>query len=77
MKAIRAHEFGALEVMKLEEVPTPQPSRMCPPGRTKEATIQNIREAMEDYILAPQEDGLAVLPDNVDVVRLAASKFIL
>ncbi|MBZ5528833.1 MAG: hypothetical protein LAN71_13145 [Acidobacteriia bacterium] len=77
MKAIRVHEFGALEVMKLEEAPTPQPSRMCPSGKTKEDTIQNIREAMEDYILAPQEDGPAAPPDNIDAVRLAASKFLL
>ena len=25
MKAIRVHEFGAPEVMKLEEIPTPKP----------------------------------------------------
>jgi NADPH:quinone reductase len=26
MKAIRVHEFGGPEVLKLEDVPTPQPS---------------------------------------------------
>ena len=26
MKAIRVHEFGAPEVLKLEEVPTPKPA---------------------------------------------------
>ena len=26
MKAIRVHEFGGPEVLKLEEVPTPKPS---------------------------------------------------
>jgi NADPH:quinone reductase-like Zn-dependent oxidoreductase len=25
MKAIRVHEFGGLEVLQLEDVPTPQP----------------------------------------------------
>ena len=27
MKAIRVHEFGGPEVLKLEELPTPKPSK--------------------------------------------------
>ena len=45
-------------------------------GRTKEGAIQNIREAREGYILALQQDGLAVPPDHCDAVRVAAGKFI-
>ena len=40
-------------------------------GKTKEDAIQNIREAIEGYILALQEDGLAVSPDNFDAVLVA------
>ena len=40
-------------------------------GKTKEDAIQNIREVIEGYILALQEDGLAVPPDNFDAVLVA------
>ncbi len=40
-------------------------------GKTKEDAIQNIREAIEGYILALKEDGLAVPPDNFDAVVVA------
>jgi len=40
-------------------------------GKTKEDAIQNIREAIEGYILALQEDGLAVPSDNFDAVLVA------
>jgi len=39
--------------------------------KTKEDAIQNIREVIEGYILALQEDGLAVPPDNFDAVLVA------
>ncbi len=45
-------------------------------GKTKEDAIQNIREAIEGYILALHEDGLAVPPDNFDDVRVAVGKVI-
>jgi len=44
---------------------------MHQPGKTKEDAIQNIREAIEGYIFALQEDGIAVLPDNFDAVLVA------
>jgi predicted RNase H-like HicB family nuclease len=40
-------------------------------GKTKEEAIQNIREAIEGYILVLKEDGLAVPPDNFDAVLVA------
>ena len=40
-------------------------------GKTKEEAIQNIREGIEGYILALQEDGLTVPPDNFDAVLVA------
>ncbi len=40
-------------------------------GKTKEDGIQNIREAIEGYILTRKEDGLAVPPDNFDAVLVA------
>jgi predicted RNase H-like HicB family nuclease len=40
-------------------------------GETKETAIKNIREAIEGYILALQEDGLAVPPDRFEAVLLA------
>ena len=40
-------------------------------GKTKEDAIHNIREAIEGYILALQEDGLTVPPDNFDAVLVA------
>jgi hypothetical protein len=44
---------------------------MCQPRKTKEDAIQNIREAIEGYVLALQEDGLAVPPDHFDAVLVA------
>ncbi len=43
-------------------------------GKTKEDAIQNIREAIEGYILALHEDGLAVPLDNFDDVRVAVGE---
>jgi predicted RNase H-like HicB family nuclease len=40
-------------------------------GDPKETAIQNIREAIEGYILTLQEDGLAVPADRFDAVLLA------
>lgn len=40
-------------------------------GDTKETAIKNIREAIEGYVLALQEDGLTVPPDGFDAVLLA------
>jgi predicted RNase H-like HicB family nuclease len=41
------------------------------PGETKESAIRNIREAIEGYVLALEEDGLAVPPDRFDALLLA------
>jgi predicted RNase H-like HicB family nuclease len=40
-------------------------------GHTKEDAVKNIREAIEGYIAALQEDGIAVPPDRFDAVLLA------
>ena len=40
-------------------------------GDTKENAIRNIREAIEGYVLALEEDGLAVPPERFDAVLLA------
>lgn len=40
-------------------------------GRTKEETIQNIREAIEGYILTLQEDGLPVPDENFETLVVA------
>jgi predicted RNase H-like HicB family nuclease len=40
-------------------------------GESKESAIRNIREAIEGYVLALQEDGLAVPPDRFDALLLA------
>jgi predicted RNase H-like HicB family nuclease len=40
-------------------------------GETKESAIRNIREAIEGYVLALEEDGLAVPPDRFDALLLA------
>jgi predicted RNase H-like HicB family nuclease len=42
-------------------------------GRTREEAIQNIREAIEGYILALREDGHAVPPDSLEAVLLAVT----
>jgi len=40
-------------------------------GDTKESAIKNIREAIEGYVLALQDDGLSVPPERFDAVLLA------
>jgi len=40
-------------------------------GKTREEAIQNIRGAIEGYILALREDGRPVAPDALDAVLLA------
>ena len=40
-------------------------------GKTKEEAVQNIREAIEGYVLALQDDGLPVPPERFDAVLLA------
>ncbi len=40
-------------------------------GDTQESAIKNIREAIEGYILALQDDGLTVPPERFDAVLLA------
>jgi predicted RNase H-like HicB family nuclease len=38
-------------------------------GKTKEEAVQNIREAIEGYVL--QDDGLPIPPERFDAVLLA------
>ncbi|HEY2546356.1 MAG TPA: type II toxin-antitoxin system HicB family antitoxin [Candidatus Acidoferrum sp.] len=40
-------------------------------GKNKEEAVQNIREAIEGYVLALQQDGLPVPPERFDAVLLA------
>jgi predicted RNase H-like HicB family nuclease len=40
-------------------------------GKTKEEAVQNIREAIEGYVLALQDDGLPVPPERFEAVLLA------
>lgn len=40
-------------------------------GKTKEEAVQHIREAIEGYVLAPQDDGLPVPPERFDAVLLS------
>lgn len=40
-------------------------------GKTKEEAIQNIREAIEGYILALKTDGRPVPPENFEAVLVA------
>lgn len=40
-------------------------------GATRSEAIQNIKEAIEGYILALQEDGLPVPEDKLDALLLA------
>jgi predicted RNase H-like HicB family nuclease len=40
-------------------------------GETKEAAIQNIREAIETYVLALKEDGLTIPTDRFDASLVA------
>jgi predicted RNase H-like HicB family nuclease len=39
-------------------------------GKTKEEAVQNIREAIEGYVLALQNDGLPVPLERFDAVLL-------
>ena len=40
-------------------------------GITKEEAVRNIREAIEGYVLALQDDGLPVPPERFEAVLLA------
>lgn len=40
-------------------------------GETKEEAVQNIREAIEGYVLALEQDGLPIPPERFDAVLLA------
>ena len=40
-------------------------------GKTKDEAISNIREAIEGYLLALNEDKLPVPPENFDAMLLA------
>ena len=40
-------------------------------GTTREEAIKNIKEAIEGYVLALKEDGLAVPEDKLDALLLA------
>ena len=40
-------------------------------GKTKDDAISNIREAIEGYIAALEEDHLPVPPENIDTVLVA------
>ncbi len=40
-------------------------------GETREQAIANIREAIEGYTKALQEDGMEVPPDNFDALLVA------
>ena len=40
-------------------------------GENKEDAIRNIREAIEGYILAVQDHGLAVPPENFEALLVA------
>ena len=39
-------------------------------GKTKEEAVENIREAIEGYVLALEEDGLPIPPERFDAVVL-------
>ena len=40
-------------------------------GSTREEAVRNVKEAMEGYILALQEDGLPVPEDRLDALLMA------
>lgn len=40
-------------------------------GKTKEEAVQNIREAIEGYVLALEQDGLKVPPEKFEAVLIA------
>ena len=40
-------------------------------GKAKDDAISNIREAIEGYIAALEEDNLPVPPENIDTVLVA------
>jgi NADPH:quinone reductase len=58
MKAIRVHEFGGPEVLRLEEVPTPQPG----PGEVLVRTYATGVNPVETYIRAGTYARLPELP---------------
>ena len=39
-------------------------------GKTKEEAIQNIRDAIKEFILALEEDGIKVPAENFDTIVL-------
>ena len=39
-------------------------------GETKEIAVENIREAIEGYILALEDDGLPVPPERFEAILL-------
>jgi predicted RNase H-like HicB family nuclease len=39
-------------------------------GKTREEALENIKDAIEGYIQALQQDGLAVPDENLEVVTL-------
>jgi len=39
-------------------------------GKTKEEAVQDIREAIDGYVLALQDDGLPIPPERFDAVLL-------
>jgi predicted RNase H-like HicB family nuclease len=40
-------------------------------GKTKEEAVQNVREAIEGYVLALEQDGLKVPPERFEAVLIA------
>ncbi len=40
-------------------------------GRTREEAIQNVKEAIDGYVAALQEDGLAVPEERFDALLVA------
>ena len=52
-------------------LPSPSLPGCVSQGETKESAIRNIREAIEGYVLALEEDGFAVPPDRFDALLLA------
>jgi predicted RNase H-like HicB family nuclease len=40
-------------------------------GRTREDAVENIKQAMEGYVAALEEDGLPVPEDNFDTLVVA------
>lgn len=49
----------------------PEPSRLHFAGRSKQEALANIKEAIEGYVAAFQEDGLPVPEDRFDAEVVA------